>query len=570
MQSKRGALIEALMASPDFATNFYPRLLLLSGARPVATGTPFDPYFRWLETEVADPSFSLHNFFRNSLAGDLLPMAGQQGAIATAWTRLPTRTDLITLPRRVAHSYLALDLTRPPNPQDIWPDATTAIPLFLPEDNAPPFRDHLAVPPFLPLHTPTQMNALEAAEQNESALWLNTEEPPVNAEENFKAWLAQEDPAVTIPDLAVAMTFNEGLPADSAPIPRAGIASLPQFIPGVQEEAIVAPADFTGLPLSSSRAFTLSFFLKIPLLPEESTPILLATSPGGAPVGFRVSLSQDKLAIQLLQGSDANSISAEAALLPTPEHWHHIAIGYDGSRSAGGLRLWIDAAPVPLTTTQDSLYGIAQAPQGELLFRSPPDSVAPAAIDELQIYQSLLSGIEVAHLRDGTALLDAVREEYPREDTLFHYYLRSQSAPSREARQAAITASSRVGLLQDSALLVPVAADGKLPEVRPSLPFNSLPMDASADRLGLANWLFADENPLTPRVVASRRYQMVYGLSLLPESGDLSDPWELPPHPQLLEFLARELVDQNWNFRAILRTILRNPPPSLGARTANL
>lgn len=562
MQAPRAALIDSLMAEPDFAPNFRTRLLLLSGTNPVPDGTPFDPYFRWIESEIAAPDFSLQTFFRMSLAGDLVPESGEQGALASAWTRLPSRTDLGTLPRRIGRSFLDLDLTREAQPTDLWPDAAITLPLFMPKER-PPFQGNIATPPFLPLYTPQQSSALETALVEEETLWQRAGEIPPAAELSFREWLAEQEAIPIIPDLVTALTFDEGKPLNSSPMGEIDATGPLQLLPGVQSTAVAAPASFTGVPLDSAHPFTFSFFLRVPELPTVATPVFLAETDQGAPVGFRLSLSTSELSLQLLNGSDENSLSVTTQTLPTPGHWHHFAIAYDGSRRASGLQLWIDSVALPLTITHDSLFGIAQSPDGRLQFAPILESLTSTLLDEVQIYQRLLSELELIHLRDGTSLFAAVRDEFPREDLLLRYYLSSQYPPFRAAIDSAASSSRKVGILQDSALLVPIAVQEELPSVRPTLPFHPLPMTSDANRLGLADWLFNDRNPVTPRVLVSRLYQMIYGIALLPQSADLSDPWQLPPNLQLLDFLARDLIKNDWELRAILKTILLNPPPTL-------
>lgn len=558
-QPARGDLIDSMLRQRPFAEFFKTRLLLLSGARPVSTDSTFAPYLRWLDTEIANPSFALDDFFRESLAGDLLPAAGQQGAIATAWTRLPHRADINSLSQRVAQNLLAIDLTQPATPNDLWPSAAEVLPAFLPTF-PPAAKGDIATPPFLPIHTPQQIEALKISQGAEPIAWKAAQDVPESATVNFAQWLALEEPAVSIPDLAVAFSFDSASPQDLAPQPVARLRPPATFAEGVQGTALAAPANFEGLPLSSDRAFTFSFFLNLAALPESESPLFFAQTSQGAPVGFRLNLASDSLTIALLNGSSANALAVKAQILPKPGQWHHLAITYNGSRKTEGFQFWIDAQQVPLTTTNDNLYGIAKAPAGILSFHSPSSVEAqPTLLDELQIYRSVLSEIEIAHLRDGKALLEAVRNEFPREDLLFNYYLRSKSPAARDRTTRAINASNEVSTLQNTGFLVPVAGPTPTPEIRPTLPFNPLPMSAEPNRLGLANWLLDDRNPVTPRVLASRLYQMVHGVSLLP-SENISDPWKTPSDAALLDFLARDILVKEWNLRGILRTILLHPP----------
>lgn len=560
-QPRRSQVIEGLMMSESFARTFRTRLLLLSGTKPMPQGTPFSPYFRWLETEISNPEFSLRDFLTNSIAGDLPPQAGQQGTIATAWLRLPSQRGFHSLAERVADRFLGLDLHRPAGPTDLWPSAGETLPLFLPEFPAP-FSGNIANPPFLAVQTPAERAALAGALEKEAERWEASEKPAREDPTVFEEWLREDAPAAMMPDLTVAYSFEQDPPIDGATNPKSEVTvGSNGIVAGVHGSALAAPAEFRGLPLGSNRAFTLSFFLRVPTLPQDETVILSSETPEGAAVGFRFSLSQHGISLGLLNGSVENSLSTITNVLPTPGHWHHFAITYNGSRSPSGMKLWIDSVETPLENTNGSLYGIAQAPDGELAFRFPrAEGATPAAIDEFQVHEAVLSELEITNLRDGKALLAAVRDEFPREDLLNAYYLRSRSESRRQAIREAVAASRKVGMLQDSAFLVPVAERTPLPSLRPTLPFLPLPHSANPDRLGLALWLFDDQNPVTPRVLVSRLYQMVYGVDLLPQQ-DLSDPWQVPADQAFVDFLARDLIAKNWNLREILRTIILYPPP---------
>src|SRR5581483_11824658 len=72
--------------------------------------------------------------------------------------------------------------------------------------------------------------------------------------------------------------------------------------------------------------------------------------------------------------------------------------------------------------------------------------------------------------------------------------------------------------------------------------FPPLPDDAPRDRLTLARWLVSEENPLTPRVIANRYWEQIFGAGLVPTSEEFGAQGELPTHPELLDWLATELV----------------------------
>ena len=94
--------------------------------------------------------------------------------------------------------------------------------------------------------------------------------------------------------------------------------------------------------------------------------------------------------------------------------------------------------------------------------------------------------------------------------------------------------------------------------VTPGVPavFPSLPAGAAADRLAFARWLMAADNPLTARVLANRVFAELFGQGLVPTLEDFGTQGDLPSHPELLDWLAREFADNGWSMRQLLRTLV--------------
>lgn len=76
------------------------------------------------------------------------------------------------------------------------------------------------------------------------------------------------------------------------------------------------------------------------------------------------------------------------------------------------------------------------------------------------------------------------------------------------------------------------------------------------NRLGLAQWTVDKSNPLTARVFVNHLWQEIFGKGIVKTSGDFGMQGELPSHPELLDWLAVDFMEHDWNIKYLVKKIL--------------
>jgi hypothetical protein len=224
-----------------------------------------------------------------------------------------------------------------------------------------------------------------------------------------------------------------------------------------------------------------------------------------------------------------------------------------------GLALDQDRAPVefPAGTSTLVLKEVNTGGEGGFAFRAEPRA------DDLA--GDLLLGL-LPH--------DARTAEHGQRWSLAWQLLRSPAAREARARIAAI--ESRAAALEaafprtmvmrelpaprETYVLVRGEYD-KPDRARPvarGVPaaLGAFPPDAPRDRLGLAQWLVAPENPLVARVAANRLVELVFGAGLVRTSEDFGLQGEWPTHKELLDWLAVRYQESGWDTRGLVRLLV--------------
>ena len=260
--------------------------------------------------------------------------------------------------------------------------------------------------------------------------------------------------------------------------------------------------------------------------------------------------------------------------------WHHVAMTYDGSGNASGLKLSVNGVPATTDVVRDAL--------GDSIATNAPLRVGNKAIgkpfngqiDDLRLYNRVLTAAEIETLaiHDASrAIVSGVRgKRSPTEAAEVREYFLTQAAPEslrvqyRELKrlqtekqdlERTIPTAMVMGELttpRETFVLARGDYRNKTEKVEPGVPsmLPPLPKDAAANRLTLAKWLVDPAHPLTSRVAVNRFWQMYFGYGIVKTQEDFGVQGEPPVHPELLDWLATEFVRSKWDVRALQRLIV--------------
>lgn len=428
----------------------------------------------------------------------------------------------------------------------------------------------------------------EAAE--ESMMALLTAEPG----EEYETWLREnwqgENLTLALEQGLISnYTFDvleEGLTADNESDQRMGrintrllgVLADPEPVEGRLGRAIKFDGEnYINLgdigDFDHANRFSIGAWIQHPGSFEKNAVVLVKRNEEQKRGGYQLALTTDgRLKVELIHNQGSERIEVVSAKRVPANAWSHVFFTYDGSGKAAGVGVYIDGIGQAVSIERDSLARRSLLNGNDFLAgnwttrntgHGSLQGFAGGTIDDVRIYDRALTSAEVMVLAglDPTSSADpAIPLSYfqSRQPEIVSAQKKLDSLRAIQYELPYVMVMEEMEEPRKTHVLARGAYDAHGEEVGAGTPEAVLAFseDLPQNRLGLAQWLIDEKNPLTARVAVNRFWHLLFGRGLVATPEDFGSQGALPSHPALLDWLAVSFQESGWDIKAMMKTIV--------------
>jgi Protein of unknown function (DUF1553)/Protein of unknown function (DUF1549)/Concanavalin A-like lectin/glucanases superfamily/Planctomycete cytochrome C len=331
---------------------------------------------------------------------------------------------------------------------------------------------------------------------------------------------------------------------------------------------------------ASDRPFSISVWVKPSA--NDGMAILSKMDESQSFRGYDLLLSGGNIEMHLVHQWPDNAIKVSVKKAVTANEWHHIVATYDGSKTAAGIKIFLDSVLEPQDVVTDALRDSFETQQPFRIGLREKSLPYRGLVDDLQLFgnaldensvKQLAAFLPVTGFADWVSVPAEQRTAEQRKQIQQFYLNRidpeyaglqtklaanKQEKTGIEASTAAVMVMRDLNPPRETFVLKRGQYDQPAERVDSNIPSSLIQpgTESPKDRLQLAQWLVSESNPLTARVTVNRWWQNFFGTGLVKTAEDFGVTGEVPSNLELLDFLARSFMQSGWDVKALHKLIV--------------
>ena len=562
------------------------------------------PWRDWV-IQAYDSNMPLDQFILEQLAGDLVPNATLDQQVATAFLRNHgNNTEGGIVPEEYRVEYVA---------DRVHTAATVFLGLSMQcarchdhkfdpisqaeyyqfyaffnnvDENHGNYSNTLPAAPYIRVPSAKEVAQLQTIEQELTQLNVQIQDREAGAMDLLGKWVSDHSVEEFQSRFGVSGVSNfdaKEFRANAVRDPIAGVSTSTVFTSN-DGEFQFDNSVYVDLGSTNDVDGTKPFSISVWVYPSASQPMAILSKMDESSNfrGYDLLLEEGKVSVHLIHQWPTNALKVMTKQPVAFDQWHHVVVAYDGKQKSQSVQVFVDAKLQELNVIQDSLTETIATDKSFHVGRRQSTLPFQGMIKNLHLYRVKLEQDQVQQsfeqkpisgVGDWIALPNKDRTEEQRQRLSKVYLTNLDDIYS----QLQLSQTNKVKERTDVENLVPgVMVMKEMPVVRPTFVLkrgqydqpsiavsanvpaviNSLTSNQPLTRLDLAKWLVDPRHPLTARVAINRWWQNYFGIGLVKTSEDFGITGEAPSHPELLDYLATQLIASGWNTKAMQKLIV--------------
>ena len=346
-------------------------------------------------------------------------------------------------------------------------------------------------------------------------------------------------------------------------------------------------ADGVKSAFERTEPFTISFWINIPKPFDRGHVFYNGNNRIQGYRGWDILVDSTRLHFRLNHAHPYQSLDIRTPNdLPLNE-WLHFVWTYDGSSKAEGMRLYQNGVAISPEIQRNYLYrstkpymdnrATVYVPYKGIIIgnRHYDQDFTGGLLDDIQILNKEAADLVALYLFDKekgkAAFEESLRQKNAKIDRFYDLFIDANLAQERIALRAiqnqevaTIDTVQEIMVMGDFENARPTfilnrgVYNEKGEPVKSDVP-NSLlewPENLPRNRYGLSQWLTHQNHPLTARVAVNQFWYLMFGKGIVETVEDFGNQGALPTHPELLDWLAVDFMENDWDVKRLIRQMV--------------